>query len=72
MLLSEMLKSCADIALPSCHNVKGLTVGRFVTFRLRIWAKSEQVKLADERKDASEGEMGSRSMAMRLAVSKLK
>lgn len=55
------------ILLPECHNIKSLLLKCFVVLRLRIWAKDQQAALVTEKKKSG-GEMGSRSMAMRLAV----
>ena len=71
-LLEKAKEMCSDIELPTCHNIKTVMLGRFFTLRLRIWAKDERAKLKTLSKNANDGELGSKSMAMRLAVSKFK
>ena len=72
LLLTKIQEACADCNLPVCHNVKHVIVQRFVTLRLRIWAKDQRALLKDQVKRAGNGELGSKSMAMQMAVSKFK
>jgi hypothetical protein len=69
-LTTEIQQACADVHLPLCHNVKHVIVERFVTLRLRIWAKDQRALLKEHAKREGNGELGSKSMAMRMAVSK--
>ena len=72
MLSTEIQKACAGFHLPLCHNVKHVIVERFVTLRLRIWAKDQRALLKDKAKREGNGELGSKSMAMRMVVNKFK
>ena len=72
LLLSQMSKACEGIVVPECHNLKVKALQRFVTLRLRIWAKEQQTKLVSQDEGGHDGELGSRSMAMRVVVKKIK
>lgn len=72
LLSTEIQQVCLAVHLPLCHNVKHVILERFVTLRLRIWAKDQRALLKDNAKREGSGELGSKSMAMRMAVLKFK
>ena len=72
VLLKQMQQTCAGITLPECHSVKHVLLSRFVTLRLRIWAKHQRELLKKQLQKTDNGELGSKSMAMRMAVGKYK
>jgi len=72
LLLDCLRSACSEVELPECHNVKDVILNRFVTFRLRIWAKAQRAVEKAKTHKADNGELGSKSMAMHAAVSKYK
>jgi hypothetical protein len=70
---AEVFRICDDVSLPVCHDIKRVLLTRYVTLRLRIWAKDQRDLLKKTVKTPAEnGELGSKSMAMRMAVKKFK
>lgn len=72
LLLSEIQQACADVTFPNCHDVKNVLLRRFITLRLRIWAKDQRTRLTSHSRTADNGALGSKSMAMRMAVIKFR
>ena len=54
LLNTAMEEACDDIEFPKCHNVKSVSLRRFVLLRLRIWAKDQRSKLNDNRSKLNE------------------
>lgn len=62
-----------DVDIPSCHDIKQKLLRRFFTLRFHIYAKKQQdLQKSRTQHSKSGGELGSKSMAMRLAVQKYK
>ena len=63
----------ANIVLPDCHMIKNKILTRFITVRLQIICKKMRDRRKREREAAhSGGELGSKSMAMRKMVKKVR
>ena len=68
-LTDMFLLATADVQFPVCHTIKNKLIGRYTSVRLHILSQ----KLRRERKKAtlpstSDGQLGSKSMAMRHMV----
>lgn len=62
-----------DSAIPSCHDIKQKLLRKFFTVRLHIYArKQHNIRKSEAEKSRSGGELGSKSMTMRLAAKKYK